>query len=172
MVVVVLAWRRMARIADVLETRVGGLWIHTERGSGIELWFEQPFAKTAAAGSWDRLLIHLSAAEWTKISTVVRIEREPPTIPPPQRPLMFPGVKTPDVAAALAQHFGRRPGAHALRRSAMRTALESGLPLPQVVLLSLHASVEGALAYILRPDVPTADAMVAASRATAREPFA
>ena len=60
------------------------------------------------------------------------------------------------MAAALDDFFGRRVGAHSLRRGAMRTALEAGVSLPEVMLLSLHRSTAGAVAYTMAPDAATA----------------
>ena len=165
--VVLLSWRRAARVADILESRQGGLWVpddgDTPPGS---LWFEQPFSKTQAAGSWDRLLIAVEPLERVLLDSIAAVAPRPPLIPPQQRPLMFPTVSTRLVAEALAFSLGRRVGAHSLRRSALVTAIQAGIPLAEAVLLSLHSSVSSAAAYVLRPDTQTANSMARVSRAT------
>jgi uncharacterized membrane protein YdfJ with MMPL/SSD domain len=73
-------------------------------------------------------------------------------------------VATTDIAHALEAFFGRRVGAHTLRRSALHTAIQAGVPLAQAMLLSLHRTMAGAVAYTLEPDIPTRAAMAEVSR--------
>ena len=173
-VVFLLAWRRAARVADILETRVGGLWLHNPgvpaSPEAIPVWHEQPYSKTEAAGSWDRILISLDQIEFALLTSFSPLPTCPPVLPPPYRPLLFPGLTTREVALSLADALGRRPGAHALRRSALLTAVEAGIPLAEATLISLHSSTTSAAAYVLRPDLPTARATFAVSRATTSLP--
>jgi integrase len=170
--VILLAWRRAARVADILETRCGGLWEPQSPEQALEtLWFEQPFSKTQQAGSWDRLLISVTPAERSLLDRLALISPTPPTLPPQRRPLMFHQVFTSGIAEALARSLGRRVGAHSLRRSALLTAVEAGVPLAEAVLLSLHSSVASAAAYVLRPDVHVAATMAHVSRSTTAPPL-
>jgi hypothetical protein len=170
--VILLAWRRAARVADILETRCGGLWV-PERGPEAladTLWLEQPFAKTQQTGSWDRLLISITMAERAILDSLNLICPLAPQTPPQRRPLMFPHILTSSVAEALAGSLGRKVGAHSLRRSALLTAVEAGVPLAEAVLLSLHSSVASAAAYVLRPDLHVAATMATVSRSTTAPP--
>ena len=171
-VIVLLAWRRAARVADILETRCGGLWIPQGPDCVPEtIWFEQPFSKTQQAGSWDRLLIATVPGELELLNRMSLLSPTAPLLPPQRRSLMFPNVTTAMVAEALAQSLGRRVGAHSLRRSALLTAVEAGVPLAEAVLISLHTSVASAAAYVLRPDLSVAATMARVSRATTAPPI-
>ena len=165
-VVVCLAWRRAARIADILETRQGGLWT---RGGQLadhqEVWLEQPFAKMDAAGSFDRVLISLSLSEISLVQRLIPLlSDQPPLLPPHRRHRLFPAVTTAMVASHLDEFFGRRVGAHSVRRGAMRSLLEACVSLPEVMLLSLHRSTVGAVAYTMAPDAAIAARTAAISR--------
>jgi hypothetical protein len=173
---VVLAWRRMARVADILELRVGGLWqaVAAEAGTlphgHVPVWVEQPFTKVAQAGAFDRVLVALDPLEERIVCAHLAgcggWDPQPPALPPHRRPLLFPSLTTPIVAQYLNDAVGRRVGAHALRRSAMRAAIQAGIPLPQAMLLSLHNTMEAATAYVIRPDGDTSARMFQASLAT------
>ena len=65
---------------------------------------------------------------------------------------MFPHLSAAVMASHLERSLGVRVGAHSFRRSAIRSAIEAGVPLPDVILLSLHTATTGALPYALRPD--------------------
>lgn len=166
--IIILTWRRVARVADTLETRQGGLWLLERLPDGAqELMLEVPWQKTQAAGSFHRLAIYLSAFEITLIRPLV--SPSPPSTPPHQRPLLFPRVTTAEVAASVGLVF-KGHAAHTLRRGAFRAALNAGIPLPLCLLLSLHGSEEGAMPYALNPDHETIGKMVLTSRSTSAPP--
>lgn len=161
----VIAWRRMARIADVLEIRHHGLWLGP---SSEQIWIEAPFSKTNATGQWDRYLIVVSPREL--LALLPYTQRYPPSTPPLRRPLLFAGITTRLMADTLSALVGRKVGAHTLRRSALTAAIEAGVPVPTAILLSGHTSPQGAAPYILTPDLVTASGMATASAATVLPP--
>ena len=161
----VIAWRRMARIADVLEIRYHGLWLGP---SSEQIWIEAPFSKTGATGQWDRYLIVVSPREL--LALLPYTQRYPPSTPPLRRPLLFAGITTRMMADTLSALVGRKVGAHTLRRSALTAAIEAGVPVPTAILLSGHTSPQGAAPYILTPDLITATGMATASAATVLPP--
>jgi hypothetical protein len=163
--VATIAWRRMARVGDILELRVGDLY-----QDGGEFWLLQTFHKSEALGAYDRLALVFSSDELTLLEG--RIANGPPTTPSMQRPLMFPGITTANVADMVERHMGARLGAHAFRRGAMRAAVDSGVPLVQAMLLSLHRDSSTALGYVLYPDAAATAAMRAASSGTTAAPAA
>ena len=156
----IIAWRRMARIADVAELREGDLWVR----HGNTVWVAQSFHKTAAAGAYDRLVIDLTDQE--RLVLGPWIATLGPTSHPLARPPMFPALTATLISDILASVLGRRVGAHSIRRSALRTALDAGVPVPAAILLTMHRDAATALAYALYPDVSTADTMAQASAAT------
>lgn len=162
--VVALCWRRMARVADILEVRLGGLWSVAD-GS---IWIEVPWAKQEVAGSFERLALSFDAFDLPAVKP--HMSSAPPTLPPHRRPVMFPEVTTTKVADAIEAVLGRRTGAHTLRRSAMRAAISAGVPLPVLVLLSLHASPDTVLGYVGSADEASAGLMRDASTATTGAP--
>ena len=93
-----------------------------------------------------------------------------PDTHPLRRALLFPALTTALVAETVATIVGRKVGAHALRRSALRTALDAGVPIPAAILLSLHKDTRTALAYAVFPDISTADTMAMVSAATVALP--
>lgn len=166
--VIILTWRRIARVADTLETRQGGLWLLESLPDGArELMLEVPWQKTKAAGSFHRLVIHLSPSEVALVRPL--ISSGPPTSPPQQRPLLFPSVTTATVAASVSRVFEGH-AAHTLRRGAFRSALNAGIPLSLCLLLPLHGSEEGAMPYALNPDHETIGRMALVSRSTSASP--
>lgn len=161
--VCVLAWRRMARVADILELRFGDVWSDADK-----VWVLQSFHKTAALGAYDRLAIALDSFERDLLGASLCASA--PTTPSMQRPLLFDGVRTSQIAAAVETHMSARLGAHSFRRGAMRAALDAGVTMPQAMLLSLHRSEVTALGYVLYPDIPTAAVMTKVSWATTAPP--
>ena len=158
---VVVCWRRMARVADALEVRMGGLWPGPE---ALQVWVEGPWSKTAPGGAWDRFLVTVEVGEWVHLAPFLATVA--PITSPLRRPLLFAGVRTVDVADALFEALGRRVGAHTLRRSALTASLSAGVPLAAAILLSGHASEKGAAPYVLSPDAGTAATMAWVSAAT------
>ena len=163
--VVALGWRRIARVADVLEVRVGGLWPGPR---GFEVWVEAPFTKTGGSGVWDRYLVVFEPFDY--LAVLPFLAAGPPASSPVFRPLLFPQVTTALVAERVSDALGRRVGGHSLRRSALLAAVAAGVPIPAAILLSGHASPEGAAPYLLTPDQVTAASMRAASAATTSAP--
>ena len=161
---IIVAWRRMARVGDIAELRQGDLWTR----SRDSLWLAQSFHKSAAAGAYDRVAIYVNCQELKVLAPWVACGQ--PESHPLARGLLFPGLTASLVADTILQCIGRRVGAHAIRRSALRAAVDGGVPLPTAILLSLHKDQATALAYSLFPDVQTADAMRLASAATTSVP--
>ena len=156
--VIVLAWERKGRIADVLETREGGVGaaaeipadLHVPPGAHLHV-LEQPFHKAAPGGSWARVPIVLDDTARAILGEVA------PNAPlaltsPMHRPLLFPDITTRDVREALARRLGGTPGAHSVRRGAIRDALSRGMPARSLMRFTLHSSEEALLAYASGPD--------------------
>jgi hypothetical protein len=169
-----LAWRRMGRVADTAEVRQGGLWVADgtlplikAKSGDLELILEIPFHKAKPGGAWDRVGIVVDPVELGLL--LPYITRLPPTGPPLSRPLMFPLLTAAVMADALEAVLGSRVGGHVFRRSALRNSLAAGVPLQTAILLSLHSSVDSALAYVLSPDAATLELMLQASRTLGRD---
>lgn len=170
----VVCWRRMGRVADAAEMRVGGIW-KVERPADVEapetdvaVAVEIPFHKSKAAGAWDRVVMMMDQYEVSLMATYMT--EEPPNTPPMSRPLLFPLLNAKVMAAALEAVLGQKMGAHVFRRGALRTALEGGTSLEEAILLSLHGTTESALAYILTPDSAVSGVMARASAALGFRP--
>ena len=71
---IILAWKRMARVADILEVRHQGLWLGP---SANQVWVESPFSKTGPTGQWDRYLISLTPTEY--LALLPYVGTHPPT---------------------------------------------------------------------------------------------
>lgn len=170
----VICWRRMGRVMDTAEVREGGIWT-TKAGPPVivpgtrdlELTVEIPFHKAKPGGAWDRVVMVVDGQELDLLRTYVT--QGPPTSPPLARPAMFPLLTAVVMADALFQVLGVRLGAHVFRRSAIRTALQAGIPLQTAILLSLHSSPDAAMAYVLSPDNATMQSMADASRTLGRD---
>ena len=156
--VVVVAWERKGRVGDVLETRSGGIGmmrqvppdVRVPPGASVHV-VEQPFHKAAPGGSWARVPMVLDSTARAVLGPLA------PDAPlsmesPMHRPLLFPTLSTRDVYAALANSVGGSPGAHSIRRGAMRHALAGGMSTRTLMRFTLHQTEEALLAYAAGPD--------------------
>lgn len=162
--IITLAWRKAARIQDILETRVGGLWIgvldptdNPPTSKTIPILLESPWDKVSWMGRTNVSQLLLSAKEFQIIQAF--ISPHPPSTPPRFRPLLFPEITTTHVREEIKRilpHLSTR----SIRRGALQTLVSEGVPLDQCRLLSFHRSLDGLMRYVERPDRKTTNKMI------------
>ena len=164
--IVILAWKRAARIMDILEVRHGGLFhgiLHSELLQSISsrglhpVILECPFDKVGRFGLFDTHQLALTSKELRILAPLISSAK--PTNPPRDRPLMFPQVSTELVSQAIAKHAPSLTS-RSIRRGALQTLIAEGFPLQWCILLSLHKSFNGAMRYVECPDAQTTSKMI------------
>ncbi len=162
--ILVLAWLRAGRTADILALRVGSLWI-----VGGELAIELGQEKVRSLGLPGFIRVYLPSREREWLSPLIS-EAQPVTAPM-KRPALFTTTYK-EFWQWMTDH--RPPSStitpHSLRKGSINMMIRGGIPLKDIALISGHRSVKGLMAYVASPDLPTAVGMERASRAIMEGP--
>lgn len=155
--IVLVAWKRAGRVRDVLETRVGGLWLapKTQLDAGNEMivvMLEEPFDKVSWAGLKDHTPLLIEHTLFPIISPFVT--NKPPDTPPRLRPLIWPQMTTEKITRAL-QTTHPHLSSRSIRRGALQTLIQNGFTLDNCRLLSHHHTLDGLMKYLETTDTHT-----------------
>lgn len=140
--VVALAWLRAARIADVLELRVGGLW-----RSGNMLAMEQPPTKHLLARGCPRVVL-MDYPEWAEGVLRDLVSTTAPTTAALARPPMFSLTREKIVTAIRRADPTRSLTAHSFRKGAIAALARAGASVHDMTALSGHRTREALCSYL------------------------
>lgn len=159
--VLVLAWTRAARIADILELRVGGLWVIKDNVIGLECGPAKNHNRVP------HIVIRLPLEDHRLLLPLLATSA--PSTPPLARPPLFTDITTAHMTAAL-KRIHPRLSAHSIRHGAIDFLTHKGFSLDMISQLSLHRSRGGIMAYVGMPPPMTCSSLCNMSFALATGP--